>query len=48
MGSLSGRSPFFLALGLAGVADVVIDERLASAACKGKQRSAEKLHDVAR
>jgi hypothetical protein len=48
MGSLSGRSPFFLALGLAGVADVVIDERLAPVACKGKQRSAEKLHGAVR
>jgi hypothetical protein len=48
MGSLSGRSPFFLALGLAGVGDVVIEERLASVACKGKQRLAEKPHDAVR
>jgi hypothetical protein len=46
MGSLSGRSPVFLALGLGGVEDVVMDKRLASVNCKGKQWLAERLHDA--
>jgi len=46
MGSSSRRSPFFFALLSEGVGDLVIDERLASIACKGKQWLAEKLHDA--